>query len=298
MGVPAEADVIWGLVEPQRITEGITKGRIAEIFQEGAGDASDRILRLVDQEGVGAMARADQLRAVRNGMRPLSETMWASTEAATRGGMYQAGQLAANQALDRDLFMGMPSGAVLQYSDLVTWRATQAVDDLISRHTSGYTLAERIYANGKVTTDHVGRIVDRALAQQLSASELAAQVRGYYDPAVPGGASYAASRLARTEINNAHHGTSIALSQGSPWVEGVKWNLSGSHPKPDPCDDLAERDDYNLGPGVYLKGDAPDKPHPHCLCFLTHLMEDEDEFINKLVKGQYDEELTGRGVRC
>ena len=101
--------------------------------------------------------------------------------------MYANAQLAAAQSLDLDLFLGMPPGAILQYAQALHFEAAQAVESLISRHTNGFSLSDRIYANGRVTTKQVGGIIDRALAQQLSHRELAKQVKQYYAPNVPGG---------------------------------------------------------------------------------------------------------------
>lgn len=298
MPIPANAAVSWGLIEPQRITEGITQGQMTAVMEQASEDAEKEIKRLLAKDSFSSAVRAEQLKMAVAGMDDLTRQMWSDHEKLIRGGMFQNGALAADQSLDMDLFLGMPGGAVVQYADLIHWNAAQAVDDLISRHSSGYTLADRIYANGTVTTRTVGNIVDKALVQNLSAREIAKQVRGYYSPDVPGGASYAAMRLGRTEINNAHHHTTIRLSDDKPWVVGYKWNLSKSHPKPDPCDELANADDFELGAGVYERGSAPDRPHPQCLCYLTHLMEDEEEFMNNLVSGEYDDKLSSRGVVC
>lgn len=297
MGIPDEIWAQWGLVQPQRITEGITGRDISKVLNEASKEAEKLIKFNLDRGNFSGATRAAQLQTAIAGMAELQKELWGEVEKLTKAGMYQAAQLAADQALDMDLMIGMPGFAVLQYSDYVHWNASQAVNDLISRHTNGFALSERIYANGASGVRKVGGIVDRGLTMGLSAKELAQQVRGYYNPGVPGGASYAAMRLARTEINNAHHQTSINMSNDKPWVLGFKWNLSSSHPRPDPCDDLAAHDE-GLGEGVFEKKNVPSKPHPQCLCYLTHIQEDEDDFIDNLVNGKYDEPLAGRGVRC
>ncbi len=43
------------------------------------------------------------------------------------------------------------------------------------------------------------------------------------------------------------------------WVKGYRWELSGSHPAPDICDDLAQH-------GVYSKDEGRPYSHGHCLC--------------------------------
>ena len=60
-------------------------------------------------------------------------------------------------------------------------------------------------------------------------------------------------------------------AERAPWVDGVKWNLSASHPKPDICDDWATQDSDGLGAGCYLPRNAP-VDHPNGLCFLTDVL--------------------------
>ena len=90
-------------------------------------------------------------------------------------------------------------------------------------------------------------------------------------------------RLARSELNNAFHSRQIAAAQ-KPWVLGVKWNLSKSHPRKDECDRYATENAHQLGRGVFPKSDVPSKPHPHCLCFMTYEMQDEDDFVADLAR--------------
>ena len=296
--VATDYSYMQGLVAPARLTEGITNRQMAILLKEASEEASDVIDTLVTSSTFTSQSRLRQISAIRAGITPISTELWTKTGKITEVGMFQQAQLAADQAMDRDFFLGMPGLAVTQYARHMHIDAAAGIQSVLSRRTSGYTLAERIYANGKVSTAQVGRIVDRGLILQKDARTIAKEVRGYYSPDVPGGASYAAMRLARTEINNAHHHTTIRMSEARPWVQGYEWNLSKSHPRPDPCDALAEADDYGMGPGKYPKGSAPDRPHPQCLCYLTHVQEDDDAFIDKLSNGQYDSWLEERGIAC
>lgn len=286
------------LKQPLLITDGLTNRQLSIILKQAADDAAKRIEQNLAKGTFSGQIRAAQLEAVIAGVGPISTELWSEVGKITRSGMYSAAQLAADQSLDLDLLQGMPAVGIIQTVDAMYFSASQVVEDLISRHTSGVQLADRIYANGKATVQQVGRIVDKALVQQLSAKELAAQVKGFYRPDVPGGASYAASRLARTEINNAHHETTKRLAQERPWMLGLKWNLSGSHPRPDECNDYAEQDTDNLGPGVFKPENAPSKPHPQCLCYLSHVQEDPKVFQQKLAQGDYDSYLSKYGAEC
>lgn len=262
------------------------------VLKDAAAEASAMIEFNVAKLGTisGKVTTAQMQRAMA-GLGSVSTELWTGVGKITRAGMHEAAALAADQALDLDLFLGMPGNGVVQYAELTHFRAHQSVEDLISRRTHGYKLSERIYANGRVSVKQAATVVERGLALQRSAKEIAFGVRRHFSPVVPGGASYAAMRLARTEINNAHHTTTMRLSKDKPWVHGWKWNLSHSHPRPDPCDALAAQE--------HSKDNPPDKPHPMCLCYVTHLQEDPDVFMRKLVDGDYDDYLADDlGVKC
>ena len=286
----------WGLVTPLRITEGITNRHLSRLLKDASLEAAELLERNVPRLGtVSGKVTNAQMEAAIRGIAPLSTELWNGVGNVTSQGIAQMGAAAGDQALDLDLLMGMPGTALLQYAPQAVFAAEQAVQDILSRRTAGFTLSDRIYANGKVSVRQVERIIEKNLVLQRSAKDIAREVRKFYDPKVPGGASYAAMRLGRTEINNAHHETTKRLAQDKPWVIGMKWNLSRSHPKPDPCDAYAVHDE-GLGQGVFRS--APSKPHPQCFCWLTHVHEDTETFTNKLSSGQYDDWLDERGVVC
>lgn len=280
-----------GLVEPLRITDGITRGDLSRLLREAAREARDLV-----ESGMVSRVRADQLRAAMGGMRGLSDRLWLDVTKLIREGVLDAATLAADHQLLRELNMGMPEGLLTQYADNMYFLATQSAEDLLSRHTAGFTLNQRVYRNSQATVLQVGTIIDRALAQQLSAREIAARVRSFISPDTPGGTGYAAMRLARTEINNAHHETTIRTTKDRPWVLGYRWHLSGSHPRPDICNTYASEGDGTGGEGVFSKDNVPSKPHPQCLCFLAIAQEPRDQFLRKLQGGEYDNHLRGDGV--
>jgi hypothetical protein len=268
------------------------------ILKQAAADAEAQVAANLAKQSISGTVRAAQLSGVVKGVGPIATNLWTQTGIITRSGMHAVGELAADQSLDLDFLQGMPSIGVLQMVDATYFNAHQAVEDLISRHTAGFSLADRIYAEGKESVRAVGKIIDQALVQQLGHQELSKLVKGYFDPAVPGGASYAAHRLARTEIGNAHHETTKRLAADKPWVLGMRWYLSGSHPRPDECNDFAEKDHDGLGPGVFKKQNVPSKPHPNCLCYLGHIQESEKDFMNKLASGKYDDYMKSMGAVC
>ena len=100
-------------------------------------------------------------------------------------------------------------------------------------------------------------------------------------------------RLARSEINNAFHAISVNHNVEKPWVEGMRWHLSRSHPKPDDCDKFAKGGPK--GDGVYRPpSNTPRKPHPHCFCYVTPEVPTEDAFLDRLIAGNYDDYLNSK----
>ena len=149
-------------------------------------------------------------------------------------------------------------------------------------------LAEQVYKTGALASGWVERRIDSALARGATVTELAKDVRDFVNPATPGGASYAARRLARTEINAAYHAVVIGHNEDKPWNTGMKWSLSGSHPAVDECDEFARRDHAGLGRGVYRRDSVPPKPHPQCLCYVYPETLTPDAFVRGFRAGMFD----------
>jgi hypothetical protein len=147
-------------------------------------------------------------------------------------------------------------------------------------------LAERIYKTSAWMNKRLDRLITQTMAAGLNARRFAKVARDWFAPSVPGGTRYAAYRLARTEINNAFHATSVSYAQGKPWVSEMDWNLSKSHPEPDKCDAYAAASPWNVT-------EIPRKPHPQCMCYVTEITPDEDEWIDRFVAGEFDDYLDG-----
>jgi hypothetical protein len=175
---------------------------------------------------------------------------------------------------------------------MIARQAAAGVDSFVSRSENLHPLSDRIYKNWFQSRAHINREVSKALLRGLNARDFARAVSSTINPGVPGGISYNATRLARTEINNAFHFTSIRYTREMPWVEGYKWNLSGSHPKLDICNEYADKNHDDIGRGVFKKGNVPGKPHPHCFCFITTVTADASTFEKRLRSGAYDRYMT------
>lgn len=181
---------------------------------------------------------------------------------------------------------GLPASYARELRESLQQGLRHTLDAATARLTgSSVALSERVYRVQAWLEGRVEKTVNSALARGLSAREFAAEAKNWISPNTPGGVRYASMRLARTEINNAFHAISIQNATEKPWVNQMKWNLSRSHPKPDPCDALV---------GLYDPPDVPRKPHPHCFCYVTPQVEDRDVFLDKLLAGQYDDYLLQR----
>lgn len=146
-------------------------------------------------------------------------------------------------------------------------------------------LSPRVYKNSALASGAVERQIRAGIIQGMSARDLAKRVERFISARTPGGVSYAALRLARTELNNAFH--EEQKRQGdAPWIKSMKWNTSGSHPRKDACDTLANQNLHGLGKGCYPADDVPDKPHPQCLCYTTFVTISEREMLALLPRGQ------------
>ena len=163
-------------------------------------------------------------------------------------------------------------------------RAASGVRTMMDRlRASQKPLSTNVYNTKRLVEGQVDRAVNVALASGMNAATFAKYMKDYISPAVPGGASYAAKRLARTEINNAYHASSVKRYQESKLVEVVDWHLSGSHPEGDVCDDMKDG-------GPYPVDQVPEKPHPLCFCYTTPSLPSREQFIENLFNGDYDDE--------
>jgi len=175
-----------------------------------------------------------------------------------------------------------------KFAEAMQLTAESGLDRLNARvQGSSYTpLSERVYRSSVGLNGQVDRLVNSALASALSAREFATLVKDFINPSTPGGVRYAALRLSRTEINNSAHAIAIHQVQDKPWVESMRWKLSGSHPRTDICNTYASGGPK--GDGLYPKASVPAKPHPQCFCFVVAELPDEAEFEDALLGGKYD----------
>ncbi len=256
------------------------------ILQRAARDAERRVRALeLARPGIGVRVRQAQLTATLTAIRELQEELWQQgigpliTSSLPEA---QAAAVRAGELLDSVLFEALRPQQAEAMRDVARRMAQSGL--ITDANRQAVELSPRVYRNAELASGAIERTIRSGIIQGLSARELAGTVRLFISPTTPGGVSYAAKRLARTELNNAFHNRQIATAQNKPWVLGAKWNLSGSHPKIDECDDFSSRDAHRLGAGVYRADDVPQKPHPHCLCFLTYETMSVDAFMDDLAR--------------
>ena len=94
------------------------------------------------------------------------------------------------------------------------------------------------------------------------------------------GVAYNALRLARNEIQIAHHAATDAVFGRLPWVAQEQIHLSNQHPEPDVCDDVVGGGEN--GDGVYPKGEVVLPLHVQCLCFKSAVLMPPDVFARRV----------------
>lgn len=272
--------------------------QVLAAIEQARRDINKMLREVEGRPGVGAAVRQEQLQLIKRNLMREQSKLWRKIGEITRARRLEsaANAIQLTQAIDTVLlvrFGGIRGGAkiaqVIANAELDA--AERAMDRLIARVNgdSYVPLSQRVYRSEVSINGTINRKINSFIARGLSAREAALELRQYINPNTPGGIRYAAMRLSRTEINNAAHAVTIEAARDKPWVEGMQWRLSSSHPKPDICDQLARGGPK--GNGLYPVGSTPSKPHPHCFCYVTPTTVSEKDFINSLVGGKYDDYL-------
>lgn len=241
---------------------------------------------------VGATVTAGQRSQVIEAVQRVNEAGWNELQPVVFNGKITATNSANQWAVDRynRLFSYLPLQSRSVLASGLRFSSEMALSRAIARlqGVERRQLSTRVYRNRDLLNGRIERIINSALGRGVSARNLAQEVARFIKPSTPGGVSYAAMRLARTEINNSFHAQQIRSSESLPFVEGQKWNLSESHPRPDECNIYAEEDGSDLGAGVFPRDGVPSKPHPHCLCYITPVVPEREAFVRNFLSGDYD----------
>ena len=293
-----ERDVARATYQRHLTTQRVTDRELSRVLKDAADEATEMIRRTTGR-GIGAQIRRAQYMASRDALRRTMSDLWNGVENATVRGLTRA---AAEGAEGQAAYARMLAEATRQEQipahhlrRMMGSAAETSGERVQSRLINDIDLSPNVYRNRELSMGRVDRVVNNAIATNQSAREIASGVRGLIRPDVRGGISYAAKRLGRTELNNAFHTTTVRHAQSIPFVDGMEWVLSWSHPREDICDDLAEDDPDNLGTGVYLPDNVPFKPHPQCLCHTANVMMQQENFDDALLGGMFDNWLMENG---
>jgi hypothetical protein len=271
--------------QPYRKVQGAAEIELKRILESTARSIQVRIARM--PVGVGGVVRTAQLKAVLAEIRKLQRAMWTGSINAVLAKHIDDALKAGEDAVEA--LTRVAYGALLEPAADVLVAGLKAASQSGLKSDAARrkrALSKRVYSSRALHENKVEDIVRSGLISNLSAKELAADVYKYVSPTTPGGASYAAMRLARTEINNAFHERQIAGAR-RPGVEAVQWNLSGSHKVPDECNVYAEHEPYD-------PDEIPEKPHPQCFCYLTYVTSPREDFKKELEAGKWDDEIDRR----
>lgn len=272
-----------------RITQ-MSDRALLRLLAEAAQDSRKEVERLMKQPGFGKLTRAAQQKIIENAIHLQMRAVWEGVGHLTIFGEKEAARaaLASEDFLTDKLWRN--SGKLgADYRRIIQREANAGIDAFISRSENLHPFSRRVYKNSALAIDLVSRRVNIALIRGLSAKEFADSISSLLRPGTA--VNYNAMRLARTEINNAFHFTQIRYTREMPWVDGYRWNLSGSHPTLDVCNTYAQGNHNGIGRGVYKKSDVPGKPHPHCFCYLTTVTASNAKFERQLLNGSYDSYL-------
>lgn len=269
-----------------------TDGDIIRLLSEAAKDTEKAIQATASSAKFGKLTQNAQQKMILTSIHDGMRAAWENVGSLTIFGEKEAATAAvdASQYMMRTAF-GNSGREAQELALSLRYQSKAGIDAFISREENLLQLSRRVYSNLNLSLGMVQKEIKKGLIRQLSAKDLAANVSRMIRPDVQGGISYAAMRLARTEINNAFHYSQIRYTREMPWVEGYKWNKSKVHGHVDVCDERAQQNHDGLGRGVYKKKNVPGKAHPQCMCFLTTVTADNSTFDKRLKSGAYDKYL-------
>lgn len=179
---------------------------------------------------------------------------------------------------------------------------TVAVEAMETRVIKGINLSDRIWGQSQQARRTIGTIVQEAIAAgehpykvaemletyvQNGAQTVVSQYPNMVDRLegnIPMNLSYESLRLARTEMAAAFGEGVKTSAELNPSNQGVRWSLSNAGVACGVCEDNANHDS-GLGKGVYRLHELPEYPaHPNCLCTLSEVVEDMDDFVDRLIE--------------
>lgn len=259
-----------------------TLQELNSLLKDGADEANRIIPKLLEKHDHGSKLRAAQYTLVLREVHGMMAALWGDYTPILKGGMNLAVLNAASVAAQDRIFQYLRARGtdIPHLRAAILAQAKAGLASVLAKASNGIPLSTQVYHTQALAQGWVDRKLKTGLLLGKNAKEIAKDVAHMINPDTPGGVSYAAMRLARTEINNAFHTENITRQEDKPWTTGMTWHLSGSHPTPDDCDDLV---------GFHEKGSVPGKPHPQCFCYVTQEQLGEDEWMDNFLAGDYND---------
>lgn len=260
---------------------------VAKILSKALDDINQQISDLMAKPGIGARTRESQLEESKRVILHRLREIYSKNFDLILSNQAIVAEMAVLIAAKRDRKIFEAMGlSKKQESDVIAMSVAMAsrnIGAVVARQYETKTLIKTVDSSRKNAEQLVERKINSGLAKGDSAADIAKEVQSLLDPKTPGGVSYAAMRLGRTEIANAFHAQAKEDSIGKPWIESVSWNLSKSHPSGSGC--FCEK--YAMK-GKFKPEDVPDKPHPQCLCYITPNVKPWDEALADIKDSRYD----------
>ena len=255
---------------------------------ERAAREAERHLRFLDRQiqGPGARTRAAQVRRTISKLRAGQRALWRGDilPEILRG---RVAVVEAAQDLDDELRHQLYSRLDADDARIVERSLNETAREGMRQYLAREprALSAAVYRNERLFSGAVERRVRSALARGLAPREFAAEIRAYISPTARGGVSYAAMRLARTELARANRQRQIENGR-RPGVKALEWRKSDSHKVPDICDTLHGQQ--------FPADEAPDIGHPCCRFQLINVMDTPAEFVRAFERGDFDDEIERR----
>lgn len=299
LAVPSWSQDIWNhaFIDYVKAQRDLDK-QIAGILRGAATRARGIRDLLEGSDKVSAVIRRQQMAMASDLLDQISAEMWPAIESSVSSGLVGASDIAIGAQTDMLstlIEMGVGRSRARILAESFTDAARAAAEQVRSRLINNIPISRDVVRNAKVVRAQLNEALNHGIALGNSARQIAAEVVDLINPATPGGARFAALRIGRTELNNAFHTTTIRAVADQPWVDGVKWVLSESHPRPDECNQYAADDHAGLGAGIFPRDSVPGKPHPQCLCYTTVITVEPDQFAEQLLSGRYNRFLVSHG---
>lgn len=199
----------------------------------------------------------------------------------------EVGKIAKNGALDMAEEVVKENNRLLKKWNLYvngaySYVPTKAVSQIINGnvYNGKWTLSKAIWGNNQKNIKNIERIIAEGMAGNKPTEKIAKDLLKY---SKSGKTKYNAMRLARTMTNHAYQKALQMTTEKNPLIEAYKWNNGHADTAVCPlCQDLAGKDQFGLGTGIFPKNEVP-LDHPNGYCFITAITLSRNQIDKALI---------------